>query len=327
MRQSNLIGIIVGSLLILGGISAAIWWFSGPGGWDYYTAYGSLGTVEDYPTGIEHPNVYVNFEGTTSSLDIISDTMSNDWIVEVENIVKGPEEYAEDYPSEANYWNISDDGEGNYTLDYIVVNPEEAYHFVHEITIIVDYRANLLLDLASSTGSIYVETQQPDTLINITKLSVTTGSIDVNLEDDTVLVGNLNIESSTGSVELDFNTGTTLDLTSFSIATTTGSINLAFVDLTILSNFDFDLSVVTGGLNLDWQQYDSLITNHTFTFVGSTGSVSISLDFEPNIGTNFIASATTGSVSTPPNTASQGVWGQFIFDVTVTTGSIDINRN
>ena len=126
---------------------------------------------------------------------------------------------------------------------------------------------------------------------------------------------------------MDFDTGTTLDLTSFSIATTTGSIDLAFVDLTILSNFDFDLSVITGGLNLDWRQYDSLVTNHTFTFVGTTGSANIDLYFEPNIGTYFFASATTGSVNFPTNTASQGAWGQFIFDVTVTTGSIDIDRN
>ena len=326
MRQGNLIGIIVGSLLVLGGVSAAIWYFAGPGNWNYYKAYGTMILVEDYPIGIENPNVYVNFEESVSSLDIISDTMSDERLLEVENTVKGPDEYEEDYPSQANYWNISDDGSGTFFLDYIIVNPDEDYHFVHEITIMVDYRANLILNLTSTTGSIEITTRQPNTQLNITNLSVTTGSVDLDFEVDTVLIGDLNIFATTGSVYADFDQSTTLDLDSFSIQTTTGSIDLRFTNLIFTNNLNFSLGVTTGSLDFDWTQQTAVVTDHKFDFVGSTGSVEIRLDFESNIGTDFLTETTTGSNVYPPDTTSQGGRGQISFDIAITTGSISIIR-
>ena len=133
MRLSNTIGIIIGSFIIIGGITGAIVYFVWDGGTNYVD-YGTLSDSETFPSGILSPNIYINCDATTASITVISDTMSSGNIIEIDNLVRGPKKLEDDYPEKADYWTISDDEDGNYTLEFIKADPTRTiYRFFHEM--------------------------------------------------------------------------------------------------------------------------------------------------------------------------------------------------
>ncbi|MFW9853395.1 MAG: hypothetical protein ACFFDS_10655 [Candidatus Thorarchaeota archaeon] len=325
MRLSNTIGILIGSLIIIGGITGAIVYFVWEGG-SNYVDYGTLSDNETYPSGVLNPNIYINCDATTASINVVSDTMPTGNIIEIDNLVRGPKKLEDDYPEKADYWTISNDEDGNYTLEFIKADPTRTiYRFSHEIEIRVDYRAKLILDMSSTTGALYIDTLKPDVEIEIVNLHVTTGDIGLDLAEDNVVTGDLLISATTGDIYLGFEEGIILDVDTFQITVTTGEVVFDFYELTFTSNLDIGIAVTTGDFSLFWEQI-SIMTNHTFDIVVTTGDVDLQLDLDTNIGTIFTTSIVTGSTDVPSDTISQGGMGQLTFDITVTTGSISANR-
>ncbi len=326
MRLSNTIGIIIGSLIVIGGITGAIVYFVWDGEGIKYVDYGTLSDNETYPSGVLNPNIYINCDATTASINVISDTMSSGNIIEIDNLVSGPKELEDDYPEKADYWTITDDGEGNYTLEFIEADPTRIiYRFSHEIEIRVDYKAKLILDMSSITGGIYVDSLQPDVETEIVNLHVTTGDLELDLAEDNVVTGDLLVSVTTGDIYLGFDASIILDVDTFQVTVITGEAVFDFYELDITSNLDFGIQITTGPFSLFWEQ-TSILTNHTFDIGITTGNVDLQLDLDTNIGTSFTTSIVTGDTDVPSNTISQGGMGQLEFDITVTTGSITANR-
>jgi hypothetical protein len=253
--------------------------------------------------------------------------MTNSNVVEIDNTVKGRPRYADDYPEKADYWAIVDDGDGNYTLTYVMAEPGiPNYHFVHDIEIRVDYRAKLIVDMEITTGDLQIVLEQTNREIEIEKLTITTGILNVDFTDNTAVTGSLDISGTTGSIGMGFGTGTILDVDFFDVDITTGMLTLDMENVVFTSNLDIDLEITTGDFSLNWFQ-DSLLTNHTFSITGTTGDIVVDLSLNNNIGTIFSTSVTTGSSNVPSNTISQAGMGQLTFNIVVTTGSITAIRN
>ena len=326
MRLSNTIGIIIGSLIVIGGITGAIVYFVWEGGVGKYIDYGTLTDSETSPIGISNPNVYINCDATTASITVNSYTMASGNIIEIDNLVRGPKELEDDYPEKADYWTINDEGDGNYTLEFIKADPTRInYRFSHEIEIRVDYRAKIILDMSVTTGSLSVDTLEPDVEIEIVNLHVTTGDLDLDLAQDNIVTGDLLITVTTGDVYLGFDESIILNVDTFFVTVTTGEAVFDFYELDVTSNLDFEIAVTTGPFSLFWEQ-NTLLTNHTFDIQITTGGVDLQLDLNENIGTIFTTSIVTGDIDVPSDTISQAGMGQLEFDITVTTGSISANR-
>ncbi len=325
MRLSNTLGIIIGSLIVIGGITGAIVYFVWDGGINYVD-YGTLSDSETFPSGVLNPNIYINCDATTASIYITSDTMTSGNIIEIDNLVHGPKKLEDDYPEKVDYWTINDDEDGNYTLEFIEADPARTiYRFSHEIEIRVDYKAKLILDMSSTTGSLYVDTLKHDVEIEIVNLHVATGDIELDLAADNIVTGDLLISATTGDVYLGFEESIILDVDTFQVTVTTGEVVFDFYELNIASNLDFGITITTGDFSLFWEQ-NSILTNHTFDITATTGNVDLQLDLNANIGTIFITSIVTGSTDVPSDTISQGGLGQLTFDITIITGSISANR-
>jgi hypothetical protein len=325
MRLSNTLGIIIGSLIVIGGITGAIVYFVWDGGVNYVD-YGTLSNNETFSSGVLNPNVYINCDATTASISVISYTMSSGNIIEIDNLVRGPKELEDDYPEKADYWTITDDGDGNYTLEFIKADPTRInYRFSHEIEIRVDYRAKLILDMSVTTGGLYVDILEPDVEVEIVNLHVTTGDLELDLAEDNIVTGDLLITVTTGDVYLGFDESIILNVDTFFVTVTTGEAVFDFYELDVTSNLDFEIAVTTGPFSLFWEQ-NTLLTNHTFDIQITTGGVDLQLDLSTNIGTIFTTSIVTGDIDVPSDTISQAGMGQLEFDITVTTGSISANR-
>ena len=105
MRNSNLIGILIGSALIVTGISVGIWVAVDkivP-----HVTYGNFETSEEFPIEYSKPNVFVDFNGITASLHVTADIMDSGNLVHIDTAVKGPEELEYMYPNERTYCTAS----------------------------------------------------------------------------------------------------------------------------------------------------------------------------------------------------------------------------
>ncbi len=296
MRTSNLIGFLVGGALILAGTGLGIWLIVDYTGIHQIT-YGTLETYEEFPTEYNNPDVYVDFDGTTASLFLISDVLDGDTLIEIENTVKGPKGLEEQYPDDANYWNVTEGPNGTYFVEYIEANPGVIdYRFIHDIYMIIDYRANLFLDLDVTTGSIDVVTEHANTNVTIESITCTTGSIYVGFADSNLITGNGLISTTTGSVSFSCGVNNYLDLEYFNITATTGSVYIEFHQNTVLNSSNFLVDITTG--SIDVTLADGVLLNvSTFSIIVTTGSV----DFVWNEvlfkeGLNFDIITTTGSV-------------------------------
>lgn len=321
MRNSNLFGIIVGSLIIVAGISAGTY-FAVKNTSFRYIEYGILSDSEPLPLGISEYNVFIDCIAETASITVIADVMSEDNIIEIDNRVSGPKNKADEYPAEVDYLAIADDGDGNCTVNYVKADPSRlVYRFSHNVEIRVDYRAKLIIDMIVTTGSAEVILEQPNREIEIVSMITTTGDVRLGLTDNTTVTGDLLFEATTGSISLHLIDDSTFDVGTFSVICTTGSVYIDMVDVIFTSDIDLYVDITTGNFNLDWMQ-DSIITNHEFHIHGTTGDITIDLTFNNDIGTTFTPSITTGSVDVPSDSTSQGGMGQIDFYLAVTTGMI-----
>ena len=161
MKNSNLFGIIVGSMVIIAGISAGTY-FAVKNTSIGYIEYGVLSDSEPLPVISEY-NVFIDCNAETASITVIADLMTENNIIEIDNTVSGPKNKADDYPEKADYLTITDDGDGNYTINFIKEDPTRlTYRFSHEVEIRVDYRAKLIVDMEVTTGSAEVILEQPN---------------------------------------------------------------------------------------------------------------------------------------------------------------------
>ena len=325
MKTSSLIGFLVGGTLILTGVGLGIWLIVENTGINYVT-YGTLSSNEEFPTEYSNPDVYVDFDGITASLFMISDVMSSDNLVEIENTVRGPKDLEEQYPSEANYWNITEGLNGSYYLEYVIANPSEVdYRFNHDIYMQIDYRANLFLDLDVTTGSIAVITKQANTNVAIESITCTTGSIEVNFADATQVKGSGLISTTTGTITFSSDQNVLLDLDVFEVTATTGSIYIEFHQNTILNSSNFLVSVITGDIQIAF--YDSVLVNvSTFSVTAVTGS--INFDFDEVLfkdGLNFVIGTTTGSIDLYWTQVS--ILTDHTFTIDIGTGDIELILN
>jgi len=325
MKTSSLIGFLVGGALILTGTGLGIWLIVENTGINYVT-YGTLTTYEEFPTEYSNPDVYVDFDGITASLFLISDVMSSDNLVEIENTVRGPKDLEEQYPSEANYWNITEGLNGSYYLEYIIANPSEVdYRFNHDIYMQIDYRANLFLDLEVTTGDIAVITEQANTNVDIESITCTTGSIEVNFADATQVTGSGLISAVTGNIAFFCDQDVLLDLDIFAITATTGSIYIEFHQNTILNSSNFLVSVITGDIQIAFSN-SVLVNVSTFSVAAVTGS--INFDFDEVLfkdGLNFVIGTTTGSIDLYWTQVS--ILTDHTFTIDIGTGDIDLILN
>ncbi len=325
MRTRNLIGFLVGGALIITGVSLGIWLIVENIGINYVT-YGTLTTYEEFPTEYSNPDVYVDFDGITASLFLISDVMSSDNLVEIENTVRGPKNLEEQYPNETNYWNITEGPNGSYYLKYIIANPSEVdYRFNHDIYMQIDNRANLFLDLDVTTGSIAVITEQTNTNVDIESITCTTGSIEVNFADATQVKGSGLISTTTGTITFSCDQNVLLDLDVFEVTATTGSIYIEFHQNTILNSSNFLVSVITGDIQIDF--FDSVLVNVS-TFFATAATGSISFDFDEVLfkdGLNFDIDTITGSIDLYWTQVS--ILTDHTFTIDIGTGDIDLILN
>ena len=325
MKTSSLIGFLVGGALILTGAGLGIWLIVENTGINYVT-YGTLTTYEEFPTEYSNPDVYVDFEGITASLFLISDVMSSDNLVEIENTVNGPKDLEEQYPSEGNYWNITEGLNGSYYLEYVIANPSEIdYRFNHDIYMQIDYRANLFLDLEVTTGDISVVTEHANTNVTIESITCTTGSIEVIFAEATQVTGSGLISATTGTITFSCDQNILLDLDVFEVTATTGSIYIEFHQNTILNSSNFLVSVTTGDIQINF--FDSVLVNvSTFSVIVVTGS--INFDFDEVLfkdGLNFVFGATTGSIDLYWTQVS--ILTDHTFTIDVGTGDIELILN
>ncbi len=325
MKNSNLFGIIVGSMIIIAGISAGTY-FAVKNTSIGYIEYGVLSDSEQLSVISEY-NVFIDCNAETASITVIADLMTENNIIEIDNTVSGPKNKADDYPEKADYLTITDDGDGNYTINFIKEDPIRlTYRFSHEVEIRVDYRAKLIVDMEVTTGSAEVILEQPNQEIDIVSMVATTGNIGLSLPSNTLVTGDLYFEATTGSISLDIDNDSTLDVDTFSMICTTGSAYIDMVNVNFTSDIDVNVDITTGDFNLDWTQ-DSILTNHNFNIQGTTGDITIDLTLNENIGTTFSTSVTTGSINVPSDTISQAGMGQINFDLDITTGSILATRH
>ena len=325
MKTSSLIGFLVGGALILTGTGLGIWLIVENTGINYVT-YGTLTTYEDFPTEYSNPDVYVDFDGITASLFLISDVMSSDNLVEIENTVRGPKDLEEQYPSEANYWNITEGLNGSYYLEYVIANPSEVdYRFNHDIYMQIDYRANLFLDLDVTTGDITVITEQANTNVDIESITCTTGTIEVIFADATQVTGSGLISTITGTIAFFCDQNVLLDLDVFTITATTGSIYIEYHQNTVLNSSNFIVSVTTGDIQIAFSN-SVLVNVSTFSIAAVTGS--INFDFDEVLfkdGLNFVIGTTTGSIDLYWTQIS--ILTDHTFTLDIGTGDIDLILN
>lgn len=313
-------------MVIIAGISAGTY-FAVKNTSFRYIEYGVLSDSEPLPLGISEYNILIDCEAETASITVIADLMTEDNIIEIDNTVSGPKSKVDDYPDKADYLTITDDGDGNYTINFIKEDPIRlTYRFSHEVEIRVDYRAKLIIDMEVTTGSAEVILEQPDQEIDIVSMVATTGNIGLSLPSETLVTGDLFFEATTGSISVDINEDCTLDVDTFSLICTTGSVYIDMVNVNFTSDIDVSVDITTGNFNLDWTQ-DSILTSHYFNIQGTTGDITIDLTFNENIGTTFSTSVTTGSVNVPSNTVNQAGMGLIHFDLDITTGSILATRH
>jgi hypothetical protein len=321
MKNSNLFGIIIGSAIIIAGISAGTYFAVHNGGLRYIT-YGTLSDSEPLPQGISEYNVIVELDYDTASVTVIADIMTEDNIIEIDNTVTGPKNKEDEYPDQTDYLTITDDDDGNYTINFIEVDPTRLiYPFAHEVEIRVDYRAKLIVDMELTTGSAEVSLEQPNKELELVSMVATTGNIELTLASNTLVTGDFYFEATTGSISLGVGDDSTLDIDLFSVICTTGSVYIDMVNVNFTSDIDVNVDITTGNFNLDWTQ-ESILTNHEFYIQGTTGDISINLTFDEDIGTTYTTSVTTGSTSVPSDSTGQAGMGQIDFYLDVTTGSI-----
>ena len=324
MRTSNLIGFLIGGALILTGVGLGVLLIVEKTGINNVT-YGTLETYEEFPTEHSNPDIFVNFKGITASLFLISDVMSSDNIIEIDNEVRGPKDLEEQYPSEANYWNVTDDN-GTYYVDYIIANPSVTnYRFNHDIYLQIDYRANLFLNLSVITGEISVITEVANTNVNISTLHSITGSIHVNFADSTQVTGDGSISVFTGDITFSCDQNVQLDLYNFIITATTGSIYIEFHQNTVLNSSSFITNIITGDIEI--YLYDGAFINvSTFTASAITGSIAFDFDeVSFKDGLDFNIDTITGSVDLYWTQVS--LLTDHTFTINLATGDIDLYLN
>jgi hypothetical protein len=140
------------------------------------------------------------------------------------------------------------------------------------LDVIIDWSMNTNLNVKTTTGGIFLETQAR-IILNSTSLQATTGGAEANLAQDVIVTGD------------------------FSIKTTTGGVKLSWNNPTVTNSVRIDATTTTGGVDVNFTQYDKLAGNITLRAEAITGGINFTLDIKNNIGAKIESSVTTGGIN------------------------------
>ncbi|MBY8991719.1 MAG: hypothetical protein KGD58_13305 [Candidatus Lokiarchaeota archaeon] len=235
------------------------------------------------------------------------------------------------------------------------------FPLIQKINISITLRTDIIYDISAltSTGSVEMNIAE-NVILNSTNLATSTGSVYVQAENNSILFGDLDLRVSTGSINL-FAKGVNFSY-GFKAVTSTGSLNLNLTNciigedikgkastggITLKSynvqydkNCVWDIETNTGSIDIEISQFIEMGADITGTIETSTGSIDlVYIDNQASVGASFLGSWSTGSytrsssgggfVATNINPFASLDYGTasstYTLDLTVSTGSIDVD--
>ncbi|TET05704.1 MAG: hypothetical protein E3J90_00185 [Promethearchaeota archaeon] len=231
----------------------------------------------------------------------------------------------------------------------------------YNITIAVTLRTDIVYDLTALTAVGSIEMQVPDgVILNGLSLASSVGSIKLNSEGNNEFLEEVRLESSTGSVES--SAAKTNFTQGFLALTSTGSVSLNFTNCLMGDNLIgtvstgsvtfksynmvytkdilLNLESSTGSIDVELYQYISMGANVTGSWATSTGSIDVLYrDNLVNTNVRFVGSTSVGSINYTPHatmaiTSLGSVYStlnygdamyRYVFSLDTSTGSVNAN--
>jgi len=343
MKYTSQLITALGIMVIICGFGTLFWYIS----WDGPVIhYGTITQTIDFPTEVENPIIEFNAIGESTSYSVLVDDLPGNKLAEIQNIISGPKQLSQNYESRSHHWVITEKDDG-YSVDFEKYDTT-IYRYRHDIQIIIDVEAKIILDLQTNVGSILLQSEidnidltienfitlagnilvdflGANSTVEINDCETLDGDINVFFGDNTTVSGNTALGSQNGVVSFNCSSGSILDLEGFFIQTNSGDSGIYFENVVVNLNFNFTIYLVVGSLNLTWLQ-DSYTTDTDFYIVVNSGNVDVLLDFHPDIGTSFVTEVVSGEEDVPPNSSGTGGMGKINFFINTYSGNLNVTR-
>lgn len=320
-KKGNIIGIVFVTILGLASIGGVIWFVS--------EMRVELGTLEEefpFPDLYETTHLRITLDCELASLNITYTPLEGN-MVQLTHIVKGPRRYGDTYLATADFWEIRDKDDGNFTLS-LSQRPKgtafNRYPFSYESVLLVDPKVIIELDIDTNNGDVYIHAREPDTTIIFRSVSTDKGDINLEFGYNTTIEGIFVIEAE-GTISILALNNTIFDYIYHKVEAEKGAIFLHYEEIDIRTSLKMLYETHGGDIFLNWKQ-NSTFTNHTIQLETNTGNIELNLSFALEIGTDFRIRSVK-IIDEPPETinASEN-FGTYTFKLRTNSGDITIVR-